>query len=30
MHFEFWESIDDWNEFLNEHPIVREFDETGL
>jgi len=26
----FWEPIDDWNEFLNEHPPMREFDETGL
>jgi len=24
----FWEPIDDYNEFLNENPLVREFDET--
>jgi len=26
----FWESLDDWNKFLNENPLIREFDETGL
>jgi len=24
----FWESINDWNEFLNEHPLIRELDDT--
>jgi len=24
----FWESIDDWNEFLNENPLIRELDDT--
>ena len=26
----FWESLDDWNKFLNENPLIREFDETGF
>jgi len=26
----FWESLDDWNEFLNEHPLVRELDDSLL
>jgi len=28
--FEWFWAIDDWNEFLNEHLVVREFDNTGL
>lgn len=24
----FWESINDWNEFLTENPLIRELDET--
>jgi len=24
----FWERIDGWNEFLNEHPLIRELDDT--
>jgi len=26
----FWGPIDDYNEFLTENPMLREFDKTGL